>query len=64
MAKALGQEPVQVPHCMQVLTIFRIAAKESTMGSGAFAGTRSISIFSVWFMASPIAKSLLQAPNQ
>jgi hypothetical protein len=53
MAKALGQEPVQVPHWMQALTIFRIVAKESMTGSGTVVETCSISIFFAGFMAPP-----------
>jgi hypothetical protein len=51
MAKALGQEPVQVPHWMQALTMFRIAAKESMTGSGAISDSGLISIICAWFMA-------------
>jgi len=53
MAKAFGQEPVQVPHWMQALTMFRIVANESVTGSRMVAATFSISIFSVMFMTLP-----------
>jgi hypothetical protein len=54
MAKALGQEPVQVPHWMQAFTISRMVAKESMTGSGTVFETCSISIISVGFMAPPL----------
>jgi len=54
MAKALGQEPVQVPHWMQALTMFRIVAKESMTGSGTVAETCFISIFSHGLMDPPL----------
>jgi len=54
MAKALGQEPVQVPHWMQALTISRMVAKESMTGSGTVVKTWSMSIFPAGFMAPPL----------
>jgi len=54
MAKALGQEPVHVPHWMQAFTMFRIAAKESMTGPGMVLETCSVSIFSAGFTAPPL----------
>jgi hypothetical protein len=54
MAKALGQEPVQVPHWMQAFTISRIVAKESMTGSGTISDSGLISIIWAWFMAPPL----------
>jgi len=53
MAKELGQEPVQVPHWIQELTMSRIGAKVSGGGAGAVSDPGSTSIFSDWFMLKP-----------
>jgi hypothetical protein len=53
MAKALGQEPVQVPHWMQALTISRMGANESMTGAGTVSDPCWLSNFSDWFMDSP-----------
>jgi len=54
MAKAFGQEPVQVPHWMQALTMSRMVAKESMTGSGAVSDLCLISIFSAGFIFPPL----------
>ena len=54
MAKALGQEPVQVPHWMQALTMSRMVAKESMTGSGAVSDLCLISIFSAGLISPPL----------
>ncbi|RLB57688.1 MAG: hypothetical protein DRG80_07850 [Deltaproteobacteria bacterium] len=53
MAKALGQEPVQVPHWMQVLTISRIDASESMTCADAVSDPCSLSISCRRFMCLP-----------
>jgi hypothetical protein len=55
MAKALGQEPVHVPHWMQALTISRTGASESMTGSGGVSDSCSPSIFSKGFMYLPFS---------
>jgi hypothetical protein len=53
MAKALGQEPVHVPHWMQALTMFRILAKESILVLDTVLESGSTSISSAGFTDSP-----------
>jgi hypothetical protein len=68
MAKALGQEPVHVPHWMQALTIFRMGASESITGAGAVSGFCWLFNFSKEFMQPPFSifnpKPFIEMQNQ